>query len=503
MKKISYLLIIVFILSCSSETPTNNSEPENYSLNILTQGAGSVLIDTLQGQNIYPTVELTAKPYDGWRFSKWQEDISTNENPTSVTMDEDLNIEAKFNHNFKVFGGTGFDTPTSLINTKDGGYAITGFTPSEDGDFNQLAGKSDVFVMKLNSSGETEWIKTFGGSEEDRSFSITQTQDEGYSITGYTESSDGDFEEAHNDSKDMFVVKLTSSGATDWIKTLGGSDNDESFSITNANDGGVVLTGWSYSNDGDFTGMQIGSHDVYVIKLNNSGEIDWIKNFGGDRNDMGTSIIRTEDNGYAVAGWNLSGDGDFSESNDDDGDDIFVIKLNSLGESEWISTFAGDISKTTDNFIQTTDNGYAIAGYTINNGSYETYFIKLTESGQLQWDKILGGSERDTFSSIIQTEDNNYLIGGGTESTDGDFSDREDNSTETFAMELNTSGDIEWVKYFDETGANYSSTLTTNNEYIFTGTFLSNEGMYEGLSIGSADIYLIKFNSDGTITPFK
>jgi len=231
----------------------------------------------------------------------------------------------------KTFGGSNLDNGSSITTTTDGGYVLTGYTTSNDGDFTGMnKGGWDIFVMKLNSSGETVWKKTYGGSSDEWGYSITTTTDGGYVLTGQTSSNDGDFIGMNKGDIDIFVIKLNSNGEIVWKKTYGGSGIEEGNSITTTTDGGYVLTGWTTSNDGDFSGMYKGSDDIFVIKLNSSGETVWKKTFGGNSSDRGLSITSTIDGGYVLTGYTTSNDGDFSGMNKGDYD-IFVIKLDKDG----------------------------------------------------------------------------------------------------------------------------------------------------------------------------
>jgi len=203
----------------------------------------------------------------------------------------------------KTIGGTGNDYGYSIQQTSDGGYVITGETYSFG------AGSYDVFVIKLDSSGNLSWAKTIGGTDDDYGYSIQQTSDGGYVITGATYSfGAGGY--------DVFVIKLNSSGNLSWAKTIGGTGNDSGYSIQQTSDGGYVITGETYS-------FGAGSYDVFVIKLDSSGNLSWAKTIGGTDDDYGYSIQQTSDGGYVITG--------IASSFGAGGYDVFVIKLDSSG----------------------------------------------------------------------------------------------------------------------------------------------------------------------------
>ena len=255
-------------------------ERRDYPLNITIEGDGTVEERVVSQPKItdYPyetVVELTPVPSEGWYFSEWNGDLNENEVPEMITVDGEKNVTVVFSRSVKTFGGSGEDYGNSIIQTSDGGYLFTGRTNSNDGDFSGLnKGGSDIFVMKLNGSGVIQWNRTFGGSASDNGMSITQTSDGEYVITGGTRSNDGDFSGLYKGGSDIFVMKLNGSGDIQWNRIFGGRSGVElGYSITQTSDGGYVLTGISNSNDGDFSGLNKGGFDIFVIKLNNAGEL--------------------------------------------------------------------------------------------------------------------------------------------------------------------------------------------------------------------------------------
>ncbi len=200
-----------------------------------------------------------------------------------------------------------------------------GGTFSNDGDVSGNHGIVDSWIVKLNSSGDIIWQKCFGGTDDDVAFSIQQTSDGGFIVAGYTSSNDGDVSGNHGGG-DYWVVKLDSSGTIQWQKCLGGTDNDEAKSIQQTSDGGYIVAGETWSNDGDVSGNH-GNSDYWVVKLNSSGDIEWQKCLGGTVKDIAKTIQQTSDGGFIVAGYTNSNDGDVSGIHGDYYD-FWVVKLN-------------------------------------------------------------------------------------------------------------------------------------------------------------------------------
>ena len=228
----------------------------------------------------------------------------------------------------KTYGGSKNDSLTSIQQTTDGGYVVAGITWSNDGDVSDGydRGLTDFWVVKLDGSGNKVWDKTYGGSDYDYVESIQQTSDGGYIVAGYTYSNDGDVSDGNNGGSDYWIVKLDGSGNKVWDKTYGGSSYDYAESIQQTSDGGYIVAGYTSSNDGDISDGNNGGYDYWVVKLDGLGNKVWDKTYGGSYGDYAESIQQTSDGGYILAGYTSSNDGDVSDGNDG-GLDYWIIKL--------------------------------------------------------------------------------------------------------------------------------------------------------------------------------
>jgi uncharacterized delta-60 repeat protein len=225
------------------------------------------------------------------------------------------------------YGGTGWDTASSIEQTDDGGYIVAGQTDSFG------AGNYDVWVFKLDSDGNVEWEKTYGGTELDSAASIDQTLDQfqqpdGYIVAGETSS-------LGTDSYDMWVLKLDTNGAIVWQKTYGGSQfNDAAGSIEQTSDGGYIVAGSTLS-------FGAGDWDFWLLRLDSGGDVVWEKTYGGSGWDTHPFVRETQDGGYVTSGYTKSfgvgGGGPWSGSGD-----ILVLKLDANGNIPGCSV--GEIS---------------------------------------------------------------------------------------------------------------------------------------------------------------
>jgi hypothetical protein len=262
-----------------------------------------------------------------------------------------------------------------------------------------------MYVVKLDSSGNVQWTKTIGGSAEDLAESIIRSSDGGYVVAGWTESFGSESSGSGEDIGDIFIVKLDSSGNVQWAKTIGGASEDRANSIIQSSDGGYVVAGWTAS-------FGAGYVDIFIVKLDSSGNVVWTKTIGGSSDDRAYSITQSSDGGYAVAGFTTS----FGAGKED----MYVVKLDSSGNVQWTKAIGGSDGDEARSIIRSSDGGYVVAGETGSFGSGgDIFVVKLDSSGNVQWAKTIGRSSWDyassSASSIIQSSDGGYVIAGGTD----------------------------------------------------------------------------------------
>ena len=359
----------------------------------------------------------------------------------------------------RAFGRTGsyWDEARSLVQTSDGGFVMAGRTNSYG------AGSTDFLVIKLDASGNRVWAKTFGGSSGDEAYSIIQTSDGGYAVVGFTYNT--------STSHDFLIIKMSSDGAWQWAKTFGGNYSDQAYSIIQTSDGGYAVTGYVRNASG--------YSDFSLLKLGPSGNMEWWKAYGGGGNEYLYSLIQTSDGGYALAGYTYSyGTGGGYE-------DILVIKLNASGDTlQWAKTFGGNYSDQAYSIIQTSDGGYAVTGYVRNASGYSDFsLLKLGPSGNMEWWKAYGGGGNEYLYSLIQTSDGGYALAGYTDSFGSGGQDY-------LIVKLNTSGDTLWTRTFGTSSADQARSITQTSDggYAIVGMATATSGY---------DAMILKISGEG------
>jgi hypothetical protein len=233
----------------------------------------------------------------------------------------------------KVFGGNGDEIANSIAQTSDGGYAFVATTSSSDsGDVGTNHGNTDIWVVKLDPTGTIQWTKLLGGSGWDFTSpwfddGIQQTSNGGYVIIGTTASSfSGDVSVTHG-SGDVWIVKLDNTGDITWQNVLGGSDTEYGISIKQAPDNGYIFDGVTYSSNSGDVSQSYGNGDYWVGKLDPDGNLQWQQPLGGSEYDQPESIQPTSDGGYIVSGRSSSNNSGVVAEQNHGAFDAWVVKL--------------------------------------------------------------------------------------------------------------------------------------------------------------------------------
>ena len=394
------------------------------------------------------TISLTAQPNSGYVFDQWGGDAEGNSISIDITMNSDKHVIAYFTTPPKAepslewsqtFGGDNSDIGRSVQQTSDGSYIIIGDTKSYG------AGSTDAWLIKTGPDGSKVWNKTFGGNDLDYGRSVQQTSDGGYIIIGDTKSyGAGD--------ADVWLIKTDANGNKVWDKRFGGGLYEWGWSVQQTADGGYIITGtvvaigaeiwlikidaygtqlWyrtfggngyekaissvQQTSDGGYIivsniqSVRTGT-DVWPIKTDGNGNKMGDRSCGGDGMDYGLSVQQTADGGYIITGETRS----YGAGNAD----VWLIKTYPSGNMEWEQAFGGEDYDYGRSVQQTSDGGYVIIGETKSYGAgdADVWVIKTDTGGNEEWTQTFGGDKTDSGRSVQQTSDGGYIITGETES---------------------------------------------------------------------------------------
>jgi len=344
----------------------------------------------------------------------------------------------------RTYGGDNIEELYSLQSTIDGGYIFGGVTGSNNGDVKSgyHGGLYDMWVVKLDAFGNIQWERTYGGSRNDMLFSILILPD-GYLLGGDTDSNSGDIKSGIKGKDDNWVVKIDKLGNIQWEKTYGGTEEEDLYSLQSTIDGGYVLGGYTKSNNGDVKSGNHGNYDFWIVKIDNLGKILWEKTYGGSSFDFFDELIPTSDGGYLLGGDTKSNDGDI-QSSYHGGGDIWVVKIDNSGKIQWEKTYGGTDIEDLLNLIPTSDGGFLLGGYTWSNdmdvtsgnkGKGDSWIVKIDSTGKIQWEQTYGGIDIEWFTSLLTTKDNGYLL-CGTISYDIDFNSPINDSSNFWVIKI-------------------------------------------------------------------
>lgn len=397
-------------------------------------------------------------------------------------------------------GGSASDFANSIAQTADGGYIVCGTTLSNDGDVSGNHGMEDIWAVKLDAVGDIEWQRCLGGPQSDVGRYALAMSDGGFAILGSTRSNSGDVSGNHG-MADFWLAKLDFSGNLVWQHCYGGSLNDVPFSMRSTPDGGFIMVGESRSSDGDLTSNN-GSWDVWILKVNMDGDIQWQQSYGGSFGDTAFDIALTLDGGYILNGYTSSNDGDVTGSLG--GEDYWVLKLDANGEILWQRPSGGSGSDFGFSVVEFNDGSIIAFGEsTSSNGDVSDPFgledfwmIRFTPTGVVLGDRSYGGSNRDRGRSLHLTGDGGAILCGSTESNDGDIPNNQ-GSSDGWIFRTDEQGQIIWNKTMGGTQADSWVDLraTTDGGYVVAGTSNSSDGDLPG-NHGDNDIWVVKLGPD-------
>lgn len=350
----------------------------------------------------------------------------------------------------RTYGEDGSEFAYSIIQTEDKGFALIGCTTAG-------AGAKDIWLIKTDENGEVKWHQIFGGYYNEEGYTVIQTTDKGYAILGYT----GTYGSGVTD---MWLIKTDEEGTLVWEKTYGGSKSEKGYTVVQTEDEGFLLSGYSNTygsyvdqiwlvktdEEGEIkwdqmigfpngmydseyvrrkgpllqtpdqgfmiAGITQEAHgtsafnDVLFVKGKKNGRIDFKNIYGTWGDDYATSMIQTNDGGVVISGY---------IDHDAYNQEPFLLKIDKNGTEQWFETYGRSLIAKIYSVIQTNDGGFALAGITSTTpdaGTEDIWLLRTDEEGRHLWNQSFGGDKSDGAYSLIQTSDDYFVLAGYTAS---------------------------------------------------------------------------------------
>jgi gliding motility-associated-like protein len=443
----------------------------------------------------------------------------------------------------RTIGGSADDRLTTLIQTNDGGYIAAGMSKSGiSGDKTEASrGDHDFWIVKLSNLGNIQWQKTYGSQHTDQPFSIVQTSDNGFLVSGYSMGDiSGDKTEPNrgitgtfNQGYDCWILKLDATGNIQWQRTYGTNGNEVVYSALQRNSSVLVVAGlseWHTSlpapRTPDRTTANPTWNDFWLLKLDaGTGAIMHQEAHGGNRHDNLFYIIPTTDGGYMGGGLSGSGAGTGNKTTPlYGGYDNWLIKMDSNFNAQWQVELGGaqddwgvggnaiDENSGEGGMEQTTDGGFIVANTTLSGatgnkteasfGGWDCWLVKLNSTGGISWQKELGGSADDRAATVMQTPDGGYLVASTSNSPlSGNKTEASRGGNDYWLIKLDAAQNIEWQKVLGGSDDDQITIArrTTDGGYILGGFSKSNiSGEKSENSRGDYDFWIIKLGKCDT-----
>ncbi len=360
----------------------------------------------------------------------------------------------------RLFGGANDEHALSLTPTRDGGYALAGFT------FSFGEGRSDVWVIKVDEYGREQWREIFGGPGYDWANDLVETRDGNLVVAGYQRDS-------ANGQRNAWIFQLNRHGSLMWSNVYGGEEGDEAKAITQTADGGFAVVGYSHS-------FSKGKSDVWMLRLNAVGEQLWQKHYGTREMEKGYSIRETHDEGFVIGG--------FQYANDERKADMLIVRVDRNGEGVWRRVLRAPGNGVAESVLETATGNFLAAGWAWKEEKgLQGVVIELTPGGRVLQESDLGEGGKDVLYAIEPVPQGGYVAVGQT--------DRE-NGTDVWLIRLDPDGRQVWETRTRGAGEDYGHAVTVADD----GGFIIAGGS-ESLARGGSDFCLFKTDRMGRFDP--
>ncbi len=398
-----------------------------------------------------------------------------------------------------------------IIRTRDGGFLAGAFSTSLPGTNKRAPnyGSYDYWIIKYDRSGKKQFDKTYGTTDYDALYTFIQTSDGGYALGGTADSMvSGTKTAPGKGGGDMWLVKTDSLGNQLWDKAYGGSIDENLNCVSQTRDGGYILAGTSSSNiSGDKTENSFGGFDYWVVKIDAAGNLQWSRTFGGTGYDVATNVAQTADGGYFIAGHSTSARNGNKTSNTRGGEDIWIVKTDSLGNKLWDRNIGGNTYDELVTMQPAPDGGFVLGAWSESNisgdkteatkGYIDYWIVKVNGAGVIQWQKDIGSNDADYLSAVKLTSDGGYILAGYSNANiSGDKTENHRGlGFDGWVVKLSADRTVEWDKTVggeneDQPGTNGIVEISPN-QYLLSATSNSPAGFDKTVpNRGNFDVWL-------------
>jgi len=326
----------------------------------------------------------------------------------------------------QTLGGNQRDEANAVIETSEKDLLLVGSTKGK---------RKVLWVVKLHKDGKPAWGKTYELHYNSAGNSVVETFDGNYVIAGFTVARD-------STQRDMWVLKIDKSGELLWEKSFGGLGDDVAKAIVQTRDGGLVVAGFTQK----YTWFQT---KFWIMKLDKNGNFKWEDKVIAKLNERAFAIIEAKDGGLVLAGFRGNKMRMFR-----------VIRFSKTGEQEWLETYRIGYWSVANSLIQTQDGAYVVVGYTKKVGklNYDILLVKIDQNGQLLWNKTIGSNDWDEATSVTETYDKGLAVAGYSLS-------KKFNKADFWIMKLDNHGETLWEKKFDRRSLDFANSITETSDH--------------------------------------
>jgi len=363
-----------------------------------------------------------------------------------------------------------------------------------------------VNTIEAQRSLSINWEKNYGGSSDEYLHHTSKSHGSGYIMLGDTYSSDIDVT-GNNGQSDCWLVKTSETGAIEWQKNYGSMGDDYGSQIQATNDGGYIFVGTASNATGDVTAHHGGYGDVWVVKIDANGNIDWQKCYGGTEYDMGINISQTSTGNFIIGASTSSTDGDVASPAPGGYGDFWVFMIDNLGNIMWEKAIGSPEFDILMDLEITSSGGCVVSGVVGGSGGHVTNYygqddawvVKLDATGNIVWENTFGGTQRDEGNAISVLPTGDLILAFTSSSSDGTMSSNNGDGDMWIAKLSSTTLTLDWAQSFGGSLPEEArSILVQSDGIVIAGSTSSSNGDVSS-NHGQVDGWVIKVDNSGAL----